>query len=308
MSEDTSASREEERDTLLSSNQQLLRQLVMSSITQLAEIAYDTGNNLGQVEKDLDEIDEDDKEVGGSGQNSREMRDGIKRLPPLERSGESKEKSSVNRAGETEERSSERASEKMKKMANNVKSSGRDSALESLLSNLAVTAQYIESLDSDEDGGREPSELATNENSDGSTEPSQGHQEAHEHRVLHSSSSTGAREDSPSVKGPPLVENKKAGKGRTSSSGESDGSEDSRTTTTTTTATTGGGRSIGEVIMAASEKEKEGKEEEGIDLDSEAVREFEQQLQETLAKKFNTDGECILTDTVDTSDCKVSIL
>ena len=268
----------------------------MSSITQLAEIAYDTGNNLGQVEKDLDEI-EDDKEVGGSGQNSREMRDGIKRLPPLERSGDSKEKSSVNRAGETEERSSERASEKMKKMADNVKSSGRDSALESLLSNLAVTAQYIESLDSDEDGGREPSDLATNENSDGSTEPSQGHQEAHGHRKLHSSSSAGAREDSPSVKGPPLVENNKAGKGRTSSSGESDGSEDSRTTTTTTTTTGGGGRSIGEVILAASEKEKEGKEEE-IDLDSEAVREFEQQLQETLAKKFNTDGECILTDTV----------
>jgi hypothetical protein len=69
LSKDTSGAGRREKESLLSSDHLLLRQLVMSSITQLAEIAYDTGSfGLGgrEGERELDEIDDDDKEVAGT--------------------------------------------------------------------------------------------------------------------------------------------------------------------------------------------------------------------------------------------------
>ena len=276
-SEDTADNSRGEGVPLLNTNShQLLKQLLMSSITQLAEIAYDT-SNLGTLEAaDLDEIVDDDKEVGGSSRRTGGTSDPIKRSAPVVIKNKDR---SLDREGEQDEEEGS-VSEKMKKMADEVKSTGKDSALESLLSNLAVTAQYIESLDGN-DGGGEPSNMHRDETADGEMEGEHLEQE-----TSHAASSNSGEDDS-SVQGPlPVHSDRDGNKVRTSASGETGSRQDSG----------GSGKSISGEGLTASEEEEE--EEGGLELNSKMVREIEQQLQETLAKKLDTDGENSLHNTM----------
>lgn len=257
----------------------------MSSITQLAEIAYDTGNlELGEDdERELNEIDEEDEEFSGSylnkdpGSGSRST---LKRgggLVVEEGHQSSKERVKESEVDEEDRDGQDKVSDKMKKMAKNVKSTGRDSALESLLSNLAVTAQYIESFNDDDDNNGDSS---NNENSDRekSREPKPGSRE----RSLPGDPND---DDHSSVKGPapPLMANKKARITEKSNGDEEEGGV--------------AGRRIGREIMAASKLEREEEDEgEEDELDSEMMRDVEQQLQDILAKQF------------DTNDVKVKII
>ena len=272
-SEDTSDDSRGEGVPLLNTNShQLLKQLLMSSITQLAEIAYDT-SNLGTLEAaDLDEIVDDDKEVGGSSRRAGGTSDPIKRSAPVVIKNKDR---SLDREGEQDEEEGS-VSEKMKKMADEVKNTGKDSALESLLSNLAVTAQYIESLDGN-DGGGEPSNMHRDDTADGEMEGEHLEQE-----TSHAASSNSGEDDS-SVQGPlPVHSDRDGNKVRTSASGETGSRQDS-------------GASGGEGLTASEEEEEE---EGGLELNSKMVREIEQQLQETLAKKLDTDGENSLHNTM----------
>ena len=270
-SEDTADDSRGEGVPLLNTNShQLLKQLLMSSITQLAEIAYDT-SNLGTLEAaDLDEIVDDDKEVGGSSRRTGGTSDPIKRSAPVVIKNKDRSLDGKSLEGEQDEEEG-RVSEKMKKMADEVKSTGKDSALESLLSNLAATAQYIESLDGN-DGGGEPSNMHRDETADGEMEGEHLEQE-----TSHTASSNSEEDDS-SVQGPlPVHSDRDGNKVRTSASGETGSRQDSGAS----------GKSISGEGLTASEEEEEG----GLELNSEMVREIEQQLQETLAKKLDTDGE-----------------
>ena len=272
-SEDTADNSGGEGVPLLNTNShQLLKQLLMSSITQLAEIAYDT-SNLGTLEAaDLDEIVDDDKEVGGSSRRTGGTSDPIKRSAPVVIKNKDRSLEGKSLEGEQEEEEEGSVSEKMKKMADEVKSTGKDSALESLLSNLAVTAQYIESLDGN-DGGGEPSNMHRDETADGEMEGEHLEQE-----TSHAASSNSGEDDS-SVQGPlPVHSDRDGNKVRTSASGETGSRQDSGAS----------GKSIsGEGLTASEEEEEEG----GLELNSKMVREIEQRLQETLAKKLDTDGE-----------------
>jgi hypothetical protein len=272
LSTDTSGTGGREKESLLSGDHLLLRQLVMSSITQLAEIAYDTGTfGLGGREdkRELDEIDDDDKEVAGTSLQSSSI---TERWSSLAGRSRSKGQGSEDRVqgGEQEETKDggRRVSEKMKRMAEDVKSTGKGSALESLLSNLAVTAQYIESLegnnrkggpsntDNDEAAPDEPGDVSNGE------KPS---------RV--NSKLTDKDDKDASAKGPPPLESNIRETRTVSGAGST--SDDGRTV----------GRSISSESLAASEEEKD---EEELELDPEAVREVEQQLQEALARQFDT--------------------
>ncbi|CAI7989293.1 Protein OS-9 [Geodia barretti] len=274
LSKDTSGAGRREKESLLSNDHLLLRQLVMSSITQLAEIAYDTGSfGLGgrEGERELDEIDDDDKEVAGTSLQSSSI---TERWSSLAGRSRSKGQSSEDRVqGDEQEGTKDgggRVSEKMKRMAEDVKSTGKDSAaLESLLSNLAVTAQYIESLDGN-NRKRGPSNTDNDEAAPDETgEPGDVPNGEEPSRV----SSKLTNKDDASAKGPPPLESNIRETRTVSEAGST--SDDGRTV----------GRSISSEILAASEEEKD---EEELELDPEAVREVEQQLQEALAKQFDT--------------------
>ena len=279
LSKDTSGAGRREKESLLSNDHLLLRQLVMSSITQLAEIAYDTGSfGLGgrEGERELDEIDDDDKEVAGTSLQSSSI---TERWSSLAGRSRSKGQSSEDRVQGDEQGGTKdgggRVSEKMKRMAEDVKSTGKDSAaLESLLSNLAVTAQYIESLDGN-NRKRGPSNTDNDEAAPDETgEPGDVPNGEEPSRV----NSKLTNKDDASAKGPPPLESNIRETRTVSEAGST--SDDGRTV----------GRSISSEILAASEEEKD---EEELELDPEAVREVEQQLQEALAKQFDTNGNIL---------------
>jgi protein OS-9 len=267
-SSDRDREEEEEEESLMIGSHQLLRKLVMSSITQLAEIAYDIGS-LEDIELDLDEIDEDDKEVGAS---SLKRDSGSDEDGEMVKEGASAGVRDRGQGAENKELSQDdqKASDKMKKMADQVKNTGRDDALQSLLANLAVTAQYIESLESTGNDAK-PSDQDNTVPEEASDqfetgEPGHGDQERHEH--------TPASSDM-SVKGPPPTDSR--GKGRTGSSEEHKSNHGEYRSTR---------GSVSEEFLAADlEEEEEVVEEE---LDSELVREMEHHLEETLAKQLNT--------------------
>ena len=277
LSTDTSGTGGREKESLLSGDHLLLRQLVMSSITQLAEIAYDTGTfGLGAREdkRELDEIDDDDKEVAGTSLQSSSI---TERWSSLAGRSRSKGQGSEDRVqgGEQEETKDggRRVSEKMKRMAEDVKSTGKGSALESLLSNLAVTAQYIESLEGNNRKGG-PSNTDNDEAAPDETgEPGDVPNGEKPSRV--NSKLTDKDDKDASAKGPPPLESNIRETRTVSGAGST--SDDGRTV----------GRSISSESLAASEEEKD---EEELELDPEAVREVEQQLQEALARQFDTNG------------------
>ena len=274
LSQENSDSKREKKESLLSSDHLLLRKLVMSSITQLAEMAYDTGSfkldREEEEERELNKIDDDDKEIGGSNLKSsrRESEDGEQWSGTV--GGErSKEDNRVEGDDGMEEGG--RVSEKMKKMAEDVKSTGRDSTLESLLSNLAVTAQYIESLEGNNDRGLP--NIGHDEGAPDETgEPGEVPNEDEKSRIT-----SGTDEHDISVKGP--TSQLAVGTEQTILSGRA--SEDSRAV----------GKSVNRQILAA--REEEGEEEDGLDMDPEVVRDMEEQLQEALAKQFDTDGKSV---------------
>ena len=274
----------EEEESLMSGNHQLLRKLVMSSITQLAEIAYDIGS-LDDIELDLDEIDEDDKEVGASSLKRDDSGDEGGEKWSTHGEGVSAGTGDKGQGADDRESSQgdQKVSDKMKKMADSVKNTGRDDALESLLANLAVTAQYIESLENTESDA-EPSaqdntvpKEATDQFETG--EPGHRGQEKHKHTSTASDIS---------VRGPPPADSRNSG--RTSSSGESEPSEDHGEYHSTS-------GSISEEILAASDAELEEEEEILEEFGSELVREMEHHLEETLAKQLNTNGQYTQTNT-----------
>lgn len=267
---DTSESHRGDTESLLSSNNLLLRKLVMSSITQLAEIAYGTGSlGLGEEEeRELDEIDDDDKEVAGTSSRTKGL---VERQSTIVGESSSKGQSSEDKVQGDETR---KVSEKMKRMAEDVKSKGKDSTLESLLSNLAVTAQYIESLEGNNGGGGDSSNIDNDDEvmADETGEPGEI---PSENEQSHISSTTD--EGHTSVKGPPPINS---------------ATQDQRTVETTGSSSGDGraaGRSISSDIHAAGEEEEE--DEEEFDLDPEVVKEVEQQLQDALAKQLDTDGK-----------------
>ena len=261
----------------MAGNHLLLRKLVMSSITQLAEIAYDMGS-LDDIELDLDEIDEDDKEVGASSLKRDDSSDEDNEKWSTSREGVST--GAGDRGQGTDDRESsqddQKVSDKMKKMADNVRNNGHDDALESLLANLAVTAQYIESLENTQSDAKLSAEdntvpkEATDQFETG--EPGHGGQERHEHTSTASDIS---------VKGPPPPDGSDSRR-----TGESEPSGDHSEYHSTRS-------SVSEEILAASDAELEKEEEVLEEFDSELVREIEHHLEETLAKQLNTNGQYI---------------
>ena len=264
----------------MSGNNQLLRKLVMSSITQLAEIAYDVGS-LDNLELDLDEIDEDDTEVGASSLKKSYGDDSEKWSTHKEegRSGHGLEGGSAGQGGKGRSEDSgssqngEKVSDKMKKMADNVRNTGKGDALESLLANLAVTAQYIESLEHAENNA----DPQTQDNTvpEAVSDKFETGEPGHESQDKRNHKST---VDDLSVKVPPPAEDSRDSGRREHLASQP--KEDRREYQSSR-------GSIGEEILAELEEE----EEEFEELDSELVREMEQHLEEALAKQLNTNGQ-----------------
>lgn len=273
---------------------QILRKLVMSSITQLANIASDSLYDAGyledqyDIELDLDEIDDDDKEVG-AGSLKRDDSGGSERLSDLgdgrtEHGEERAANSEGNVQGEVVESSQgandQKVSEKMKKMASDAKSTGRDSALESLLTNLAVTAEYIESLESTQTAKPAQDNAVPNGVSEKfeTGEPGQRKkgQEGH------------GRDDTSanvlSVRGPQVDD----GQDERTSRGEyamAQQTEDRRTHRFSRDSVSG------EIVAASEgESESEDEEDEELQLDPELVKKIKHELEETLAKQLDTKG------------------
>lgn len=263
-------------DSLLNVDHKLLRQLVMSSITQLAEIAYDVGSLDQETDSDLDRIDDSDMEVGGGDLRTARSDASRREQQPPPEGGEVRGhqrkgvRSEVKVHGDIDGAEDvEKVSDKMKKMADNVKNDGKDSALESLLANLAVTAQYIESLENEGDENTPSTELQE--------EVSGTHQEPSEdddHEF-----DGGSSDGDEAVRGPPTLESGREASGTSGS--DTHKSPDK------------GRRSVSSEILAASGLEMEEEEEEEFELDPELVKEMEQQLEETLAKQLDTKGRCI---------------
>ena len=276
--------REAERDSLLSADHQFLKSLVMASITQLAEIAYEAGEFDSDREQEIENvISDNDKEVGGS------------RLKSSDHGGDGNlvggrgrgSKGEVQEEGE-ESDGDQKVSDKMKKMAKSVKKTGRDSALESLLSNLAVTAEYIESLDSDtetdESSSDDDSEMSSSDETTSleTGEPEEGYGETRGDKDTLSSTAPGREA---------LVggRHKTTGKPTSSDDLENDSGREE------TGAESSRGGIAREMLSALEvdrevEGEEEEEEEEEFDVDSELVREMEQQLEETLARQLDTKG------------------
>ena len=263
------------KESLFTTDHKLLKKLVMSSITQLAEIAYNAGE-FDEKELESEVISDNDEEVGPSSLKN----DGFtsKHLVK-DRSSESKvqENEKSEQTGEEHEEMDEdsKVSDKMKKMANDVKNTGRDSALESLLSNLAVTAEYIESLDSDTDTHSADDDRNVDKELFETGEPEEGYAESHNDK--HKPSSSGDI----SVNGPrppPLDDARKTSKSRPN---DENAAEEGK----------GEGVYSSSEILAAMMETNEDEEEE-FELNEELVREMEQHLEETLSKKLDTKGQC----------------
>lgn len=271
----------------------------MSSITQLAQIAseslYDAGYLEEQydVELDLDEIDDNDKEVGAGGlkrddtSDDGESDDSGRSTKFWERGAEKQEKaaeSESRRAAESESRNDigessndQKVSNKIKKMSTNVKNNGRDRALESLLNNLAVTAEYIESLEDTETtqqarDNEVPKEIADKFETGEPGEREKGQQEGE--------GAAGA-----SVRGP-SVDMGQNGINKLRDYSVSQHAEGGRAHRSSKDGTSN-------EITAVSEGESEAGEmgeEEDVE-DEELVREIEQQLEERLAQQLDTMGQ-----------------
>ena len=263
-----------EEESLFNANHHLLRKLVMSSITQLAEIAYDTSNeqNLYDSGTKVNEMDErldasDASQQRRSDKWSNHRGEGGR----IEERGSSKETEEDNRRSSHEGTDEgQKVSDKMKKMANDVKNTRRDSALESLLTNLAVTAQYIESLE-DGDGTSDTSSESEEEYETGAP----GDSEDDKHMLASSSDA--------SMKGPPPA----------ASSSRTGANREDSTSLQGGKARHSAQRSVSSEILAASEldeEEDEEEEEDEFELDPMLVREMEQHLEETLAKQLDTKG------------------
>lgn len=275
---------EERGDSLSDNDHKLLRRLVMSSLAQLAEIAYDIGSSGSmedqgsyEEEEDLDRIDDDDKELGASSwsrdnsKSERQQSTTLGREASREREPVGSEVK-VHRDVDTEE--VEKVSDKMKKMANDVKNTGKDSALESLLANLAVTAQFIESLENEDEDPSSSTGRTSEEASDRLEGDLKQYEDGDEGRDT---------EGDMTGKGPPVVEGDRE-TGRTSVSGADGDAMGDRAPRSA---------SISSEILAASGLEESAKEKEGeeeFELDPELVREMEQHLEEALAKQLDTKG------------------
>ena len=287
----------------------LLRKLVMSSITQLAEIAseslYDAGYLEEQydMEPDLDEIDDDDKEVGAGGlkredtSDNGESDDSGSSTKFWERGAKRQERAAEpesRRAAEPESRNDigessndQKVSNKIKKMSGNVRNNGRDRALESLLNNLAVTAEYIESL---EDTGTSqqardnevPKEISDKFETGEPGEREKGRQEGE-----------GTGGDGASVRGP-SVDMGQNGKNKLRDYSVSQHPEGGRAHRFSKDGTSNEITAVSEGESEAGEMEEEGEEEEEEEEDeedAELVREIEQQLEERLAQQLDTMGQ-----------------
>ena len=302
----------------------------MKSITQLAQIAsgslYDSGylddpDGVDiDIELDLDEINDDDIEAAGmgnlkTGNGGGEGGDGEKR-GSLAGSGEDSrlegggrgERSGAGRRQEVQESSQDaradgRVSDKMKKMASDVKTTGRDSALESLLTNLATTAEYIESL--------ENPPQATESAHDNSIprEVAKGFQTGDDSQHENTRERSGGDGDASSpdvsrVRGPQADDENLNQVRRTDTSSSGKYVSSKRTIDNEAAQNYGGGgggdgTTVGSEWATAGKGEGETRtenveEEENVQeldqLDPELVREMEQQMEKTLGRQLDTDG------------------
>lgn len=292
--------------SLMSSENLLLRKLVMSSITQLAQIASESLYDAGYLEEqydmelDLDEIDDNDKEVGAGGLKRDDTSDGggsddSSRTPRFwergterqERAAESEsrrdaESESRNDVGEFSYQSNDqKVSNKIKKMSSNVKNNGRDRTLESLLNNLAVTAEYIESLEDTETTRQAnvPKEISDKFETGEPGEREKGQQEGE-----------GTAGDGASVRGP-SVDMGQNGKHKLRDYSISQRAEGGRGHRFSEDGTGNEITAVGEGESEAGEVGEEGNEDVE---DAELVREIEQQLEESLAQHLDTMGQYIL--------------
>lgn len=278
----------------------------MSSITQLAQIASESLYDAGYLEEqydmelDLDEIDDNDKEVGvgglkrddtsdggGSDDSSRTPRFWERGTERQERAAESEsrrdaESESRNDVGESSYQSNDqKVSNKIKKMSSNVKNNGRDRTLESLLNNLAVTAEYIESLEDTETTRQAnvPKEISDKFETGEPGEREKGQQEGE-----------GTAGDGASVRGP-SVDMGQNGKHKLRDYSISQRAEGGRGHRFSEDGTGNEITAVGEGESEAGEVGEEGKEDVE---DAELVREIEQQLEESLAQHLDTMGQYIL--------------
>ena len=299
----------------------------MKSITQLAQIAsgslYDSGyldNPDGvdvDIELDLDEINDDDIEAAGmgnlkTGNGGGEGGDGEKKGSltgsredsRLEGGGRG-ERSGAGRRQEVRESSQDaradgRVSDKMKKMASDVKTTGRDSALESLLTNLAATAEYIESLEN-------PPQATESAHDNGiPREVADSFQTGDDSQQENTRERSGGDDDADvsRVRGPQADDENLNRVRRTDTSSSGKKYVSSKQTTDNEAAQNygGGGTTVGSEWATAGEGETRTEdveeEEENVQeldqLDPELVREMEQQMEKTLGRQLDTDGQCRL--------------
>ena len=282
------------KEELSSSEHQLLRKLVMRSITQLAQIASDSLHDSGYLEDryELDDVDIDvelelDTEEAG--------------LTEKGAQGKGEADAASGKAAQTQEDSQsqdsgEKVSDKMKKMASDVNANGKDDALESLmtslLTNLAATAEYIESqeqakLNKPTEEQVVPRDVAesfkTGEEPEEEEEEDEGKKDEEKKRQYHSDSP-----DVPSVIGPEVDRNHPYQKRRKETSSD----------TQATDSNLAGGTASNQLSENKDAQEtglgdgvaKNTESDEQWELDPDLVKEVEQQMEETLGKQFDGKG------------------
>ena len=305
--DDSSAESQEKgsgsKEELSSSEHQLLRKLVMRSITQLAQIASDSLHDSGYLEDryELDDVDIDvelelDTEVGLTEKGTR---------------GEGEADTASGKAAQTQEDSQsqsngEKVSDKMKKMANDVNANGKDDALESLmtslLTNLAATAEYIESqeqakLSKPAEEQVVPRDVAENFNTGEEPEEEEeeegGKEEGEKKSQDHSDLA-----DVPPVIGPEMDRKHpyhKRRKETTSDVGATDynlgeGTANNQLSENKYVQETDAGNGVAKSTAGA-----ENESDEQWELDPDLVKEMEQQMEETLGKELDGKGQHSVT-------------
>lgn len=272
----------------------------MRSITQLAQIASDSLHDSGYLEDryELDDVDIDvelelDTDEAGLTEKGSQRED--------EADAASGKAASTHEDSQSQD-NGEKVSDKMKKMASDVNANGKDDALESLmtslLTNLAATAEYIESQEQSKmskpaEEQAVPRDVAENfktgEEPEEEKEGEGGKKEEEKKMQGHSHLA-----DVPSVVGPEMDRKHPYQKRRKETSSDAEVTDPSLTEGTASNQLSDN-RDVGETGIGdgtiKSTVETEQESDEQWELDPELVKEMEHQMEETLGKQLDTKGQ-----------------
>ena len=295
---------------LSSSEHQLLRKLVMKSITQLAQAATENLQNSGYLDDqyELDEVDIDiklnvDKDDTSKTKKSAQGEDSVDETQPTGEGSRQSHKSSTSPSN------GDKVSEKMKKMADSVNTNGKDDALESLmttlLKNLATTAEYIEAQDQEEEeekqatGEEQAMPVHARENFKIDSKKEDEEEEEGEEKKKRRGKGNiqikaSAVANAPLVSGPEIGSKRRTGvsavhrEGEVNAGGHSEESKSDRKESQE--GKMGVNEGVGEGVSSDGGEDGDGRDGEWA-LDPNLVKEMEHQMEETLSKELDNKGK-----------------